>query len=259
MKLKPILFRRIHKWVGLILGVQFLLWAVSGAMMATLDMKSVGGGDEARKAGPFLLPSTGAAWPGVQSALETIPVRGVSLQPLLGRLVLNVETARGARLFDAATGAAIRIDADLARTIALVAHPAHPPVRGVAPLDRVTLAVRDHALPIWRVDFADQANSSYFVSGTTGALLERRNDSWRLWDFFWMLHTMDYANRVSFNHPLIVTVAIGAVWLALTGLYLVFKTNWRSEMRWLRRRRRSASGGTPAKSLGAVPGEDATA
>lgn len=54
-----------------------------------------------------------------------------------------------------------------------------------------------------------------------------------------MLHTMDYADRISFNHPLIVTVAIGAVWLALTGLYLVFKTNWQPETRWLRRRRRS--------------------
>lgn len=50
---------------------------------------------------------------------------------------------------------------------------------------------------------------------------------------------MDYANRASFNHPLIVTVAIGAVWLALTGLYLIFKTSWRSEARWLRRRRRT--------------------
>lgn len=59
-------------------------------------------------------------------------------------------------------------------------HPARPPVRGVAPLDHVTLAVRDHALPIWRIDFADQANSSFYVSGTTSALLERRNDNWRL-------------------------------------------------------------------------------
>lgn len=182
MRVKPILFRRIHKWGALILGVQFLLWALSGAMMAPLDMKSVGGGEEIREAGPLLLQSTGAPWPGVQRALRTMPVRGVLLQPLLGRPVLNIETARGARLFDAATGAAIRINADLAREIAFAAHPARPPVTRVAPLDRVTLAVRDHELPIWRVDFADQANSSYYVSGATGAVLERRNDSWRLWD-----------------------------------------------------------------------------
>lgn len=258
MRLKPILFRRIHKWVGLVLGVQFLLWAVSGAMMATLDMKSVGGGEEARESAPLLPPSTGAAWPEVRRALGTVPVRGVSLQQLLDRPVLNVETPRSVRLFDAATGAAIRIDADLAREIALDAHPARPPVRGVATLDRVTLAVREHTLPIWRVDFADQANSSFYVSGASGALLERRNDNWRLWDFFWMFHTMDYINRVSFNHPLIVIVAIGAVWLALTGLYLVFKTNWRPEMRWLATPA-LRSGIAPSKNLRAVSGEDAAA
>lgn len=82
MRLKPILFRRIHKWVGLILGVQFLLWTVSGARMATLDMKSVGGGEEARGGGPSLLPSTGSAWPRVQCALATVRVRDVSVQPL---------------------------------------------------------------------------------------------------------------------------------------------------------------------------------
>src|SRR3546814_7193510 len=37
------LFRSIHKWVGLILGLQFLLWALSGSVMALLDKDKVGG------------------------------------------------------------------------------------------------------------------------------------------------------------------------------------------------------------------------
>ena len=43
IRLSPLLFRRIHKWVGLILGLQFLLWALSGSMMALLDKDKVGG------------------------------------------------------------------------------------------------------------------------------------------------------------------------------------------------------------------------
>lgn len=240
MRLGPLFFRRVHKWVGVILGLQFLLWAVSGAMMATLDHHSVAGGEAAKEAVRPPLPDLETAWPIMQQALGTVPVRGVSVQTLLGSHVVNVDTIEGTRIFDAATGAPIQVGAGLAMKAARAAHPARPPIRSVAPLPRVTLAVRDHALPIWRVDFADQANSSYYVSGRTGVVLERRNDSWRLWDFFWMLHSMDYAKRASFNHPLIVVAAIGAVWLALTGIYLIFKTNWKPEMRWLRRRRRSA-------------------
>jgi hypothetical protein len=68
-------------------------------------------------------------------------------------------------------------------------------------------------------------------------LLERRNDTWRLRDFFWMLHNMDYVNRTSFNHPLIIVVGFAAVWLAITGLWLLFRTGWRSDFK---ARRRSA-------------------
>ena len=31
------LIRWLHKWSGLVLGLQFLLWALSGAVMALLD------------------------------------------------------------------------------------------------------------------------------------------------------------------------------------------------------------------------------
>src|SRR3546814_13537349 len=64
-----------------------------------------------------------------------------------------------------------------------------------------------------------------------------RGDTWRTWDFFWMLHNMDYVNRKSFNHPLIIFVAFGALWLSGTGFYLLFKSFSRADFRWLRRRR----------------------
>jgi hypothetical protein len=90
-------------------------------------------------------------------------------------------------------------------------------------------------LPIWQVNFRDDANSAYYVSGTTGQILERRNDSWRWWDFFWMLHNMDYAKRTSFNHPLIIMVGFAMAWLAVTGFWLLFRTMWRHDFAPLRR------------------------
>jgi hypothetical protein len=43
IRFTPLFFRRIHKWVGLIIGLQFLLWALSGSVMALLDKDKVGG------------------------------------------------------------------------------------------------------------------------------------------------------------------------------------------------------------------------
>lgn len=228
--------RRIHKWVGLIIGVQMLLWAASGAMMSMLNMGEVAGGETRSQPAVAERAATRDGWDDVGRELGATTITGARLNRLLGRQVYRVATADGVRVFDAETGRRVSIDAGLAEKVARTAHPHDAAVRNVAPLDRLTFAVRDHELPIWRVDFEDSKNSSYYVSGTTGDLLERRNDSWRLWDFFWMLHTMDYAKRTSFNHPLIVLFAFAAVWLASTGLWLIFRTGWRSDFKRLKHR-----------------------
>ena len=231
MTVHTIWLRRIHKWIGLIIGVQVLLWAVSGAMMALLDMGEVAGG-ETRKQPPFTERAAASdGWEHVGRQLGTTPITGARLSRLLGHPIYHVTTADGSRVFDAETGRSVSIDAALSAKVARAAHPDDAVPRRVAALDRLTFAVRDHELPIWRVDFEDSRNSSYYVSGTTGELLERRNDSWRLWDFFWMLHTMDYAKRTSFNHPLIILFGFAAVWLAGTGLWLLFRTGWRSDFK----------------------------
>ena len=128
----------------------------------------------------------------------------------------------------------MQIGAREAQLIAASAHPQRAAVGQVSPLTEVTLAVREHQLPIWQVGFRDEQHSSYYVSGSTGAILERRNDTWRWWDFFWMLHNMDYAERTSFNHPLIISVGIAMAWLAVTGFWLLFRTMWRHDLRWAR-------------------------
>lgn len=234
MTIKSIWLRRIHKWIGLIIGLQFLIWAISGTAMALLDMDQVAGG-EMGKAANIPLPAGGAAWPRIQSALAGNAVSKISLQTLPQGQALALTTAQGVRLFSASNGEPLKIDRRNAGAIATASHPSRASVSAVRPLQELNLAVREHQLPIWQVDFRDEANSSYYVSGTTGQLLERRNDTWRWWDFFWMLHNMDYLERTSFNHPLIITVGFAMTWLAATGFWLLFRTMWRHDFTSIRR------------------------
>ena len=111
------------------------------------------------------------------------------------------------------------------------------PIRDVSVLAKANLEARDFDGAMWRVDFDDAENSSAYVALDTARFLVMRGDTWRTWDFFWMLHNMDYLNRKSFNHPLIIFVAFGAVWLSGTGFYLLFKSFSRADFRWLRRRK----------------------
>lgn len=227
-RLTPLLFRKIHKWVGLILGLQFVLWTISGAVMALLDMDEVGGHSAAPSA------VTANPWPNdLAGPPVNAPVESITLRRMADRPIYEVKDATGLRLFEASTSKPIIINGPLATEIARKAYHHEEPVRAVTWLEKANLEARDHAGAMWRIDFANDANSSSYVSAETGRALVDRSDTWRTWDFVWMLHNMDYVNRKSFNHPLIIFVAFGTLWLSFTGFYLLFKSFRRREFRWV--------------------------
>jgi Na+-transporting NADH:ubiquinone oxidoreductase subunit F len=45
-----------------------------------------------------------------------------------------------------------------------------------------------------------------------------------LYDFFWMLHTMDYVGRDNFNNPPIVTIGMATLWLSISGIVLLTRS-----------------------------------
>ena len=52
-------------------------------------------------------------------------------------------------------------------------------------LDRIDYNIEQAAT---RVDFADGEGTRLYISTSTGEVIARRNDVWRFYDFFWMLH-----------------------------------------------------------------------
>jgi len=232
IRLSPLLFRRIHKWVGLILGIQFLLWALSGSVMALLDRDKVGGHD----AGVFHAhPLPEGNFFDITALATGGRIYGVTLRDLGARPVYELRTKQGVELVDATSGQPISVDETLARQVASTMNEA--PIIRATLLPKPNLEAREHEGAMWRIDFTDPENSSAYVSAQTARFLVMRGDTWRTWDFFWMLHNMDYFSRTSFNHPLIVIVAFGVLWLSGTGFYLLFKSFRRSDFRWFRRRK----------------------
>ena len=112
IRLTPLFFRRIHKGVGLILGLQFLLWALSGSVMALLDKDKVGGhGGGMSHAHP--LPA--GEYFDVAALPRGEPVTGMVLRDLGARPVYELRTTKGTRLIDATSGEDIRVDEAVAR------------------------------------------------------------------------------------------------------------------------------------------------
>ena len=235
IQVSPVFWRRIHKWVGLVLGLQFVLWTVSGAVMALLDMDKVGGHSAPKPA------EAASAWPSRMLDTSTLgTVESLTLRRLVDRPVYELSNGGAAQLIDARTGEPVTIDSATAERIARQAFHHDAPVVSIERLEKPNLEAREHDAPMWRVNFADEENSSSYVSASTGRALVNRGDTWRVWDFVWMLHNMDYVNRTSFNHPLIIFVAFGTLWLSFTGFYLLFKSFRRREFNWVLGRKKAA-------------------
>lgn len=212
---------RLHRWLGLVIGLQLVLWLASGLTMSLLDPKAVEGA-QTRAAAPA--PSTwpaGTRTPGEILAAYRAPAERVESAWLLDRPVWRVSHGESSALRDAYTGAPVEIDGATARAIAErdysgYARPGAPEKLAVAPLE-----ARGHAGPMWRVPFADGAHTTLYISAQDGQVLERRTDAFRVFDIAWMLHIMDYTGRSDFNHPLVVASAGGGVLLAISGLWLL--------------------------------------
>ena len=77
------------------------------------------------------------------------------------------------------------------------------------------------AAPIWRVEFEGMWKPTLYLSPHTGELLSRRHDLWRGFDFFWMLHIMDYETRDNMNNALLKVATWMMVATSLSGAWLL--------------------------------------
>jgi hypothetical protein len=226
------LIRTLHKWFGLILGLQFLLWSISGAMMAMLDAKKVAAESSERAPPSLARPHTPIALASLAQTLEA-PILRARLRPLGEQYVYEIETPIDLRLFDATTGAPVTIDAPRAKALAQGSYAGVGVPTSIQIVEKPSGEVRGVPLPVWRVGFDDLEHTALFVDPRTGSIHHRVNDTTRTWNLFWMIHIMDYPTGASFNHPLIITVATGCLWLALSGFILLFRSFRRQDFAYV--------------------------
>lgn len=209
-----------HRWLGLLLAAQVLLWMTSGAIMSWFPIEQVRGETAASIAAPLALRPAHYFPPGGVIA-DNPGATDIRLKSWLGRPVYAVMGAGGGALFDAETGEKLTpLGQELAKKVA------DSDFRGEGELKRLVLMNNPPKeyrgpTPVWRADFTDADETRLYISPQTGEVVARRNRIWRLYDFFWMLHIMDCEERENFNNPLIRGFAVTGFLFALSGLYLV--------------------------------------
>ncbi|WOX06902.1 NADH:ubiquinone reductase (Na(+)-transporting) subunit F [Microbulbifer pacificus] len=231
-----------HKWLSLVIGVQLALWLASGLAFALLDSNIVSGRHlvERQQAVPIPGSEPLVSHGEIARHYSGSTIFDIRLQPGFDHPVYRVQTAEGVELRDALNGDPLVIDAAMAVAIAARDYAGDDSLIGTPTrLPQPNLESRGHPGPLWRVDIADDYGTSLYISAEDGRVLERRNDTWRLFDIFWMLHIMDYTERQDFNNPFVVAFGIGALLLSLSGFVMLLTSFTRQEFNLVAKLRRS--------------------
>jgi hypothetical protein len=217
--------RTWHRRLSLVVGLQLLAWTVSGLVFSWDPIAVVRGETSVAEAPERIAPPLADLRSPAQvaDALGVGAVRGVSLQSLRGRWTWRLTSGPEGltTLADAATGASLApMTAEEARALAAERFlPEGAPVR----VELVTVSggeYRAKPVPAWRVGFDDADAHNLYLDALTGETTAVRNDTWRRFDWMWMLHIMDYSERTDFSTPWLKAVAALGVLTAASGLTL---------------------------------------
>ena len=230
-------FFRWHRWLAWLVAAQVAAWVLGGVVFAWLPFQEwVKLAQVVSKPVATFQPDWAHAL--TSASLPATPVISVNSVATAAGLAWQVKHAQGpdswldafGRPLDPPSEEAVR---NFARALYRGPGPLLLTERLSAP-PRHLLIVREAGsrAGLWRVSFGDGLQTRLYVDGRTGQLVAARNNAWVVYDFFWRLHVMDYAEGEDFNNPLLRAASAAAVTLVVTGLALLVL----SVRRGLRRR-----------------------
>ena len=228
-----VIARKTHKWLGLFVGLQVVIWSLTGLYMTAIHLDIIHGDHLIRETPPkgadvsqLRDPITVAAG----SDAETARLTWVRDRP-----AYVVATQAGEKVVDAVTGSLVAPPNETEiRSIAKSTYSGKEEITSAALITEIPGEIRGREPPLWRVEFDHWNKPTLYFSPTTGELVTRRHELWRIFDFFWMLHVMGYQDRDNVNNGIIRVFTWGALLIVLSGAWLLLYSFHRKKKKRVR-------------------------
>lgn len=228
--------RKTHRYLGLLTGLQFIMWTIGGLYFSWSDMDEIHG-DHQRKHTSMFQADMELASP--SEVLKQLPqadsVVSIRLINVLGEPVYQVSYFMNSKdhhmqhtQLALATSGALRqpVGEEEAVKMALANFSDETKVRQVEYLTSEKIdghhEYRGSPLPAWAVTMEHPTETTVYVAAEHGMVTKFRNNKWRTFDFLWMLHTMDYEGRDNFGNILLRLFSVIGLVTILSGFALYF-------------------------------------
>ncbi len=187
--------RKAHRYLGIFLGIQFLMWTISGLYFSWTDIDEIHG-DQFRKE---VIPVAYTNLDGLDSLSSKFEITTLELKTILNQPYYWINDSV---LVHAVSG---KIKPKITKDEALkIASGYMLESLKATSVDLITEVDKHHEyrgrkLPVYIINYDHPEGVKAYISVNDGVFQRVRHRSWRWFDFLWMTHTMDYEGRDNFN------------------------------------------------------------
>ncbi|MBL4747078.1 MAG: hypothetical protein JKY08_12055 [Flavobacteriaceae bacterium] len=230
--------RKAHRYLGLFIGIQFLFWTIGGLYFSWNNMDDVHGESLLKHERTYFKDINFAT---LQKGIDSIQLdtkidstHSVRLINVLGKPIAQYRYFEQGQvklqLIDASSGALkAPLTGQECLELAESKLATKTPIIKVIFLDKHSTGnhheYRGRPLPAYAFELDHFSNTTIYVATEQAQVMAVRNTNWRIFDFMWMLHTMDYNTRDHItNWVLRIFSVLGLVTL-FSGFYLFFLTS----------------------------------
>lgn len=230
-KSKHFYIRRTHRYLGVVLGIQFLIWTISGLYFSWTNIDEIHG-DFQHRHPPHLTGNHTLVSPAVafeKAGYKVDSIHSVQLISMLGKPFYSLQFYTGKtfrKILADATNGVRRGPVNKSEAVQIAAESFNGEAL-LSSAEYITTTTAHHEyrgkpLPAWAITFKHPSNTTVYVSEAGGKVESFRNNKWRIFDFLWMGHTMDYKGRDNFNNWLLRIFSVFGLLTILSGFVLFF-------------------------------------
>lgn len=227
--------RKVHRFLGVALGIQFLFWTIGGLYFSWSNMDEIHGDHQKAHIHPL---GVDLDLVNPQTIIEKIKekdsinfVFDLKLIQIFDEPVYQFtyskvhDRDKKIQLAYAQTGV---LRAPLTKEEAVnMAKTNFADDAKVKQVEYLTTTnghheYREQPLPAYAVTFNHPPNTTVYVAAELGTVQKFRNNKWRVFDFLWMMHTMDYQSRDNISNLLLRAFSVFGLFSILSGFILFF-------------------------------------
>ena len=208
--------RVFHKYLSLIISIQLLLWTISGIYFAFNKIELVRGEQYIIKDKPSSIE--------INNLNISSNVKNIEIFKRLNQWVVKAEMDAGFKYQDLLGNEVYELSPNEAIEVVKLK-------TILSPIDAIKInessarsEFRGRSLPIYKIKTDSSDDTNVYVDVMSGKIVAIRSDYWRVWDFLWGAHIIDYKERDNINNILLKIYSVLALFSSLSGIALFFNT-----------------------------------